>query len=194
MPEGQPAGATPAGEGATPASSDSQQGQPSGQAAATAADQPLGAPGLAALQREREARENAIKERDALAAKVKEFEDRDKSEAQKNAERIQELEQQLTAEQSARRTALAEVATTTAARKANFRNPDLAFRLIAGDVEFDDKGQPKNIDRLLSDLAKTYPDLVSGNGGGSGLGPQGAPVATGNQSMNDIIRRAAGRA
>lgn len=47
----------------------------------TTADAPLGAPGLAALQAERDARAAAEK-------RLKEFEDRDKTEAEKTAERL----------------------------------------------------------------------------------------------------------
>ena len=53
-----------------------------------AADEPLGAPGLKALQAERDARAAAEKANADLAAKVKEFEDRDKTEAQKATERL----------------------------------------------------------------------------------------------------------
>jgi len=51
-------------------------------------DEPLGAPGLKALQTERDARAAADKLAADLAAKVKEYEDRDKSEAEKTAERL----------------------------------------------------------------------------------------------------------
>lgn len=51
-------------------------------------DEPLGAPGLKALQDERAARAAAEKAQAELAAKVKEFEDRDKTEAEKAAERL----------------------------------------------------------------------------------------------------------
>jgi hypothetical protein len=51
-------------------------------------DEPLGAPGLKALQTEREARAAAEKANADLAAKVKAFEDRDKTEAEKAAERL----------------------------------------------------------------------------------------------------------
>jgi hypothetical protein len=53
-----------------------------------ATEEPLGAPGLKALQAERDARAAAEKANADLAAKVKEFEDRDKSEAEKAAERL----------------------------------------------------------------------------------------------------------
>lgn len=53
-----------------------------------AADEPLGAPGLRALQAEREARAAADKANADLAAQVKAFQDRDKTEAEKAAERL----------------------------------------------------------------------------------------------------------
>lgn len=58
-----------------------------------AAEEPLGAPGLKALQTERDARAAADKANAELAAKVKEYEDRDKTEAQKATERLAASEQ-----------------------------------------------------------------------------------------------------
>lgn len=54
--------------------------------AAPATDEPLGDPGKAALTAERKARREAEAAQTALAAKLKEYEDRDKSDAQKLAE------------------------------------------------------------------------------------------------------------
>lgn len=55
-------------------------------------DEKLGEAGLKALRAEREAAKALKSERDALAAKIKEFEDKDKTEAEKTAERLAELE------------------------------------------------------------------------------------------------------
>lgn len=64
----------------------------------------LGEPGKAAIRKEREARqqlEKQLKEaqqlKDSLAAKVRDFEDRDKSETQKLADQVAALQQQLAA-------------------------------------------------------------------------------------------------
>lgn len=54
----------------------------------------LGAPGLAALKSEREAKAAAEKRATAAEARVREFEDRDKSEDEKRAERQAELERE----------------------------------------------------------------------------------------------------
>lgn len=58
-------------------------------------EEPLGEAGMAALNRERERRAKAIEERDALAARLQEIEDRDKSETQKAIERAERAEQEL---------------------------------------------------------------------------------------------------
>jgi len=54
--------------------------------------EPLGAPGLAALQSEREARKAAEKATNDALTRIKEFEDRDKTETQKQADRLTEIE------------------------------------------------------------------------------------------------------
>lgn len=61
---------------------------------AAKADEPLGAPGLAALKSEREAKAAAEKRAAAAEARIKEFEDAQKSEAEKQAERIAQIERE----------------------------------------------------------------------------------------------------
>lgn len=62
---------------------------------ATPETEQLGESGIAALKSEREARKAAEKERSDLAARLKEFEDRDKSDAQKQQEAIEQLQAEL---------------------------------------------------------------------------------------------------
>lgn len=57
-------------------------------------DEPLGAPGLAALKSEREAKAAAEKRAAEAEARIKEFEDAQKSEAEKQAERIAQIERE----------------------------------------------------------------------------------------------------
>lgn len=57
----------------------------------------LEAPGLAALERERETRRKAVEERDSLAKRLQEIEDREKSESQKAIERAERAEKALAA-------------------------------------------------------------------------------------------------
>lgn len=48
-----------------------------------------------------------------------------------------------------------------AAQKLSIVDPDVAAKLIADDLEFDDQGQPKNVDELLKKLIKDKPYLVA---------------------------------
>lgn len=57
-------------------------------------DEPLGAPGLAALKSEREAKAAAEKRAADAEARIKEFEDAQKTEAEKQAERIAAIERE----------------------------------------------------------------------------------------------------
>lgn len=81
-----------------------------------------------------------------------------------------------------------------AATKAGFRNPELAYRLIdVGSLEFGSDGKPKGVDQELRKLLEKEPYLAKGQGSGDfGGGPRGG--AGGGVDMNDMIRRATGRA
>jgi len=135
----------------------------------------------------------ALRERNAaLEEAERKRADADKSESERNAERIAALERERDDERQARREMALQVATIGAARKLNFRDPDLAPRLVAtADVEFDDGGTPTNVDRLLSDVAKQHPYLVNGTPDFGG-GHRGQPPDKGGD-MNAWLRRKAGR-
>lgn len=82
-------------------------------------------------------------------------------------------------------------AATAAATKLGFRNPDLAARLLdRSSVDFNDAGQPRNLERLLGEVLKAEPYLGRSapdfGGGNRGAVPQGT-------DMNAFIRRSAGR-
>jgi hypothetical protein len=74
-------------------------------------DEALGEPGKKALESERTARKAAEDEKKVLAARVKELEDRDKSESEKAAERLSEAEKRATAVEA--RATRAEIAATS---------------------------------------------------------------------------------
>jgi len=116
--------------------------------------------------------------------------DADKSAEERSAERIATLEQELQSERSARRAMALQVTTMAAARKLGFRDPDLAHRLL-GEVEYDDDGKPKNVERLLADIAKQHPYLVNGTSDFGG-GPRGTPPAN-DADMNAWLRAKTGR-
>lgn len=167
-----------------------------GTSEAQAADEQEQQPESISLEEAKKLRSEAA----SLRKRLKAFEeseakrsDAEKTEAQRAADRLAALEAELNTERSARRALLVQSTAATAARKLGFRNPDLAQRLIsANDVEFGDDGTPTNIERLLGDAAKEFPDLVSGTTDYGG-GPRGQAPGAG-ADMNKYIRRAAGRA
>jgi len=83
----------PAESGTTEPTAAPQAPTPAAEPATGPAEGDLGDAGKAALQREREARKAAEKAQKALEARVKEFEDAQKTEAERNAERIKKLEE-----------------------------------------------------------------------------------------------------
>lgn len=146
---------------------------------------------LAVLQRElKEARREAAQYR----TKVRTYEDAQKTETERNAERIAELEQKLAASETRAQEQRLQMASFAAARKLGFRNPEIAHRLLNGaDVEFAEDGSPRNVETLLAAIAKAEPYLVASQTPDYGGGPRGqAPNA--GVDMNARIRRATGRA
>ncbi len=190
-----------AGAEGAPAAPDAQ--PPVGTADAPAADADAGATPPAATP-ESISVEDARKlrsEANSLRKRLKEFEDAekaradaDKTESERTAEKLATLERERDAERAARQAMSLQIATAGVARKLNFRDPEIAHRLVDGDqVEFDDGGTPTNIEKLLSDVAKRHPSLVSGQADFGGGPNRGSSPAPGGDSMNDWIRAKAGR-
>lgn len=179
-----PAGATPATAGATPAAA---QGEP-------AAGGPQ--PDERALANAKEAVARIAQERDAVRQELRQLREKDIPEAEKAQRRLVELEAAASAWTIERQNLVMEAQAVRLAAKLGFADAEDALGWLArnrNDVEFDDKGSPVNLERLLRELLKSKPhyqaDAVrprgSAEGGARGTG---APV-----DFNAAIRRAAGR-
>lgn len=123
-------------------------------------------------------------------AKVSEHEKSQLSETEQAQARIAELEASNQAlEAQARRDRL-ERQVATDAPKHGIVDPDAAVRLLDLDrLDVADDGTIANLDDALKDLIRDRPYLAGQRGsGGGGARPQESAT-----SMNDIIRRAAGR-
>jgi hypothetical protein len=144
-----------------------------------------------ALQAERDARKQAEKSSNDLAKQLKAIQDSGKSESEKLAARLEALEKDNAAKSKsiAERDARDEV--KDAAKKAGAPDPDLIFRVLKSDLEYDTDGSVLNTKALIDDLKTTTPHLfkpTTGKAdGGSGTGTK---AATGG--MNQWIRQAAG--
>jgi len=180
--------------GATPAADATSEDTGTGQAATAEQAQEqqdqqqepaLGEAGKAALEREREARRDAERALKALQ--------QEQQEAKPLSEQLAALQQELAAEKAQRQEQSLRLATISTATRLGYRNPDMAFRLLdAKAVEYGEDGAPANVEKLLTDIAKAEPYLLTANDFGGGQAG-GTPGGDGND-MNTIIRRAAGRA
>lgn len=181
MTEPNDAGTSPADGSDTP-----QEG--AGAAGTTEGTPPAGGLDAAALEKElREARKEAAKYRTRAQA----LEDEKKSESEKQAEELVRLRETNAALLAQQREVSTQLAASAAARRLNFRNPDLAFSMVASRVEYDETGKPKNVDKLLEDLAKSDTYLVNGTKD-FGQGPRGT-APSGGANIDQMIRSAARR-
>lgn len=156
-------------------------------------DEPLGAPGLAALQSERDAREAA--EREAKAAK-KALEDLQAEHATEEEKKLKAARDEGSAEATAKANARilkSEVKVLATGKLADPSDAVALLDLTKFEVDADGNVDEKKIASAIEALLKEKPHLAArakrtGDGGG---GPRGAEAET--DSMDDRIRRAAGR-
>jgi len=145
-----------------------------------------------ALEKEREARKTAERERKDLEKRLAALEGAGKT----DAEKVADLERRIAEKDNAIRERDARDAIRAAARKAG-ASPDAVdavYRMVRGDIAYDDDGAPKNVDDLLKDAKQIAPQLFRASpradgGAGNGSKPGGQSF---NQQMNAAIRQKAG--
>lgn len=124
------------------------------------------------LRREAAGYRTQLKE---AADKLKAFEDADMSERQKLQKQLDALRKEQESAQAALRQERARLAVVKAAAKYNIP-ASLAEKLV--EVEFDDDGNPKDVEAAVKKLAAEYPQLVQGGGGGSPTNPASGKKTT----------------
>jgi hypothetical protein len=119
---------------------------------------------------------------------------KDDDESEESPELIEARKRADTAEANLR-VRNAQDAVETAAKAAGFKNPTKIYRLVKDELSFSDDGKPENVKDLIAIAKKDYAEELEANkGNGSADGGAGARSGAGaGTSMNDIIRRAAGR-
>lgn len=155
--------------------------------AAPAADEPA-APALdpAVLARELA---SARREAAGYRTKLRTYEERDKTDAEKSADRIAELERENAELRTTGQQAALRSETYAVASRLGFRNPSIAFRMIdPASVSYAEDGSPRNVAALLEQVVKADPYLTTATTDFGG-GPRGAPPA--GEDMNELIRRRA---
>lgn len=135
-------------------------------------------------------------ERQRLIDAQKAADDAKLPEQERLQRRVKELEDATAAHERERADWLTRDAVGRAALRLGFRDPVDAYALLdRGQLDLDDKGQPRNVDRLLTDLLVAKPYLGSGQTGrpqGSADGGTRGPAPQ-QIDMNAALRSAAGR-
>lgn len=145
---------------------------------------------VAALEKDNRAYRQSAAQREAAEKAAREAQ---MTEVERLTTRNAELEAALskatrTAQEQSLRLSVVDVA-----QRLGYRNPARAMdHLLAniGSVTFDDQGQPTNVEKMLTDLAKSDPTLVVQPDFGGGQ--RGTPTPAGTD-MNALIRAAARR-
>lgn len=134
----------------------------------------------------------ARKEAASYRTRVKEFEDAQKTEAQRQQEALEAANGRVATLLTRVRDLTAQSAVTDAAREAGAIEPALIYRAVRGDLEFDDDGNPTNVDAVLADLKASAPSVFRASGG-SGDGGRGNGQLAPKQDINDVLRAMARR-
>lgn len=127
-----------------------------------------------------------------LEARLKQIEDSQLSESERLQKQLQELQAEKANWQRERRDLSVRQALQAAFAAEGARKPDALVRLFADQVDADDNGQIKNQAALLKQARADYPELFVARNG-SADAAAGARSGGSGLSMNDLIRRAAGR-
>lgn len=139
-------------------------------------------------------RENEWKaDREKLTAaetRLREIEDREKPEITRLSEENARLKAETDRLAAQSRDATTRQAFVEAAINAGAKRPEALFKLAEG-LQVDDTGQPKNAVSVLKEMRTAFPEFFGPGGsadGGAGRGASGVSA-----TMDDVIRRAAGR-
>lgn len=145
----------------------------------TTPEPPLGDLGIAALEAERTARREAEKEAKRLAAKLKEREDADKTETQRQADRLAELEAERAQWTKERRDVYVMAAVQGLQPKFGLIDVEAVARLMdASTITYDEHDRPQNVELAVQSLLQSKPYL------GGGGRPQPPVRTNGNEGTS----------
>lgn len=102
---------------------------------------------------------DARKEAADFRTKLQKIEDKDKTESERLTSRLETLEKDNEAKAAALRERDARETVRDAATKAGASDPNLIYRTVKGDIEFDADGAPTNVESVIKDLKQTAPQL-----------------------------------
>lgn len=139
------------------------------------------------IQSLRQAERQLKREKAEAERKLKALEDREKTELEKLREENERLASERSEWERERRETRARATFMTAAQRANVSRPDALFRLGASALEYDDEGNPKNVEDVIKDLRKEYPEFFTTGSADAATGRGGSSDGS---TMTDRIRQA----
>lgn len=122
--------------------------------------------------------------------KVQSFEDAQKTESEKAADRLKAAEDRAQELEQRYRETSARVAFMEAASAAGSQKPGWLYRAVKDDIQFDEDGNPVNIDEVIA-AAKTeapYEFRASGGSGDGGRGNDSGSRPQAEPSLNTLLR------
>jgi len=105
-----------------------------------------------------------VDELKALVQSAREQADKQKSETQKLQEKLAEYEKKEASWAQQRREQALQIAVQAAAQKVGIVDAEVALALVRGQITFDDKGAPVEVEKAVSELAQAKPYLRAGAG------------------------------
>lgn len=118
--------------------------------------------------------------------RLQQFEQANQTEDEKRARALKDAEDRAAAAETRYRAAVGRAAVTDAATKAGALSARAVYALIRDDLDFDDDGEPTNIDALLAQAKKDEPYLFRAAAGSADGGKNGA--AAGTADPNALLR------
>ncbi len=152
----------------------------------------LGEKGQAAIKAERDARKKAERDLKTAQTRLSELEGKDKSDVERLTGKLTAADERATAAETRFRDANARSAVTDAATKVNAVSTRAVFALIRADLEYDDDGEPTNVDALIKQAQKDEPSLFKAAAGSGDGGAKGAAGTTRdfNSAIREMVRSA----
>lgn len=135
----------------------------------------------------REARAEAARyrtERNQFQTQAQEYQRAQETEQERVQREQQERDERLRALEDENRTLKVNSRVESAAKDARAHNPATVVQMLASRVELDDKGEPKNIQDLLTSLRETDPYLFKRQQNNAGEAGESGEVS----DMNSLIR------
>jgi hypothetical protein len=126
------------------------------------------------------------KEAAGYRKKVEDYENATKTEQERKDAALKAAEDRAAAAEGKARELISRSAVMDAATAAKAISAKAVYALIKGDLEFNDAGEPTNIDALLKQAQKDDPELFKA-ANGSGDGGKGSPVGQ-TLDMNAALR------